>query len=175
MEVKIGEVLIKLVKGDITDLDVDAIVNPANSALQLGGGVAGRIRQVGGEIIQEECNKLGKCPLGEAVVTSGGKLKAKYVIHAVGPRFNIDKEAQKYLSMAVKNSIKRAEEKKLTSLAIPAISTGIFGYPVDEAAHVILNTILECAKNLKYLKYIVVCLYTNNDLKIFSEALKKLL
>jgi len=112
MKVRINKSYLELVKGDITDLEVDAIVNAANSSLKLGGGVAGAIRSKGGRIIQDECDKIGYCPVGEARITSGGSLKAKYVIHAVGPVYGAGEEDEK-LRNATLNSLKLAEQYKL--------------------------------------------------------------
>lgn len=163
-----------LIKGDITNLDVECVINPANSSLILGGGVAGAILSRGGKSIQDECNKIAYCPVGGAVITGGGNLKAKYVIHAVGPRYHIDKEPQKLLYEAVKNSILLAEKNKITSIAIPAISTGIFGYPKKEAATIILSAIRDCSKyDLKNLKNCYITLYSDEDFQIFSEISKK--
>jgi O-acetyl-ADP-ribose deacetylase (regulator of RNase III) len=175
MEKYINGVLVKLIKGDITDIETIAIVNPANTSLLLGGGVAGRIREKGGYKIQKECDELKYCPLGEAVITSGGNLKAKYVIHAVGPRYNIDPEPEKYLAMAVFNALKRAKEKKITSIAMPAISTGIFGYPLEEASEIIIKAILDfIKKDNGVLQNIIICLYSEKDLNVFEETFKKL-
>ena len=117
-----------LVKGDITELDVDAVVNAANEHLILGAGVAGAIRRKGGPSIQEECYRIGGTFVGGAVITTGGNLKARHVIHAVGPRMGEGEEDEK-LGNAVLNSLKVAEENGLRSIAFPAISTGIFGFP----------------------------------------------
>lgn len=158
-----------LIKGDITELDVECIVNPANSELILGGGVAGAIRKKGGEQIQIECNKIGHCEVGNAVITTGGNLKAKYIIHAVGPRYNIDKQPESKLYSAVYNALQLANKHNISSIALPAISTGIFGYPIKEAAKIILTSILEF-KKIKYnkIKYCYVCLFTEEDFKIFK-------
>ncbi|NVM46547.1 MAG: macro domain-containing protein, partial [Candidatus Lokiarchaeota archaeon] len=125
-EIKVKNSLIKLTQGDITDLATDAIVNAANAQLILGGGVAGAIRRKGGPIIQEECNKIGGTFVGGAVITTGGNLKAKHVIHAVGPRMGEGDEDNKLMN-AVLNSLKLMDEHGLKSIAFPAISTGIFG------------------------------------------------
>lgn len=176
MEKELGYSIIKLIQGDITDLEVDCVVNPANSSLVLGSGVAGSIREKGGSEIQKECNEIGGCPLGEAVITGGGKLKAKYVIHAVGPRYNIDPEPAKYLYAAVSNSLKLADNKQLKSIALPAISTGTFGYPVKSAAEIILKAIVDFANSGgSCLKKITVCLFSKNDLSIFEEVFQKLI
>lgn len=163
-----------LIKGDITDLDVDCIVNPANSSLILGGGVAGAILSKGGKSIQDECHKIAYCPVGGAVITGGGNLKAKCVIHTVGPRYHIDKEPQKLLYEAVKNSILLGEKNGIASIAIPAISTGIFGYPTKEAATIILSAVKDCSKlDLKNLKKCYITLYSDEDFQIFSKILEK--
>ncbi len=126
MQVKINKTFLELTQGDITDQTTDAIVNAANTALQLGGGVAGAIRRKGGPKIQEECNKIGGTYVGGAVITTGGNLKAKYVIHAVGPIHGDEHEDAK-LKDATLNSLILADKKNLKSIAFPAISTGIFG------------------------------------------------
>lgn len=133
---------IKIIHGDITEEKVDAIVNAANSYLQHGGGVAGAIVRKGGKIIQEESNKIGYVPVGEAAITTAGKLPAKYVIHAVGPRWGEGDEDNK-LSSAVKSTLKIATEKGLKSISLPAISSGIFGFPKDRATKIIFNTVVE--------------------------------
>ncbi len=144
-EVKPGKYIV-VVQGDITEENVDAIVNAANSHLKHGGGVAGAIVRKGGEIIQKESDAIGYCPVGDAVVTSAGNLKAKYVIHAVGPRWGEGYEEMK-LRSAVYSALERATERKLKSISIPAISTGIFGYPKGPGTRVIFDTCVEYLKN----------------------------
>ncbi len=137
--------VIKVILGDITEENTDAIVNAANSHLKHGGGVAGAIVRKGGKIIQEESDKIGYCPVGKAVYTSAGMLKAKYVIHAVGPRWGEGNEENK-LRSAVRSALELATELKLKSIAIPAISTGIFGYPKKEGTKVILDEVIRFLK-----------------------------
>lgn len=134
--------VIKVILGDITEEETDAIVNAANSHLKHGGGVAGAIVRKGGKIIQEESDRIGYCPVGKAVHTSAGKLKAKYVIHAVGPRWGEGNEEEK-LRSAVRSALEVATQLKLKSIAIPAISTGIFGYPKEEGTRVILDEVVK--------------------------------
>ncbi len=166
--------VIELVKGDITELEVDAIVNAANSALKMGGGVAGAILRKGGYSIQEECDRIGYCPVGGAVITGAGKLKAKHVIHAVGPRMGEGDEDNK-LRNATLNSLKLATEHNLTSIAFPAISTGIFGFPKDRCADIMLKTTIEYLKQHKTsLKRVIFCLYDDETYNIFQETLKRL-
>ncbi|MEN2974639.1 MAG: macro domain-containing protein [Candidatus Caldarchaeales archaeon] len=170
---KIGGAVIELVKGDITELEVDAIVNAANSSLKMGGGVAGAILKKGGRIIQEECDRIGYCPVGGAVITSGGRLKARYVIHAVGPRMGEGEEDEK-LRRATVNSLKLAEEHGIESIAFPAISTGIFGYPKDRCAEVMLSAAIKyLMEGGKRLKKIIFCLYDDETYRIFRETLEK--
>ncbi len=174
MERKIGGKKVRLVKGDITELAVDAIVNAANAQLVLGGGVAGAIRKKGGPSIQEECNQIGGTTVGNAVVTGAGNLKAKYVIHAVGPRFGEGDEDNK-LKSATFNSLKRATEKECKSVAFPAISTGIFGFPKDRCARIMLTTIKEFfEREQTSLNEVILCLYAEEDLKIFEEAMEEI-
>lgn len=173
MKVKINKTFLELMQGDITDLDTDAIVNAANTALQLGGGVAGAIRRKGGPKIQEECNKIGKTYVGGAVITPGGNLKAKYVIHAVGPRLGEGHEDEK-LKDATLNSLKLAEKNNLKSLAFPAISTGIFGFPKDRCATIMLSTTIAYLEGPTKLEKVVYCLYDQNTLEIFKNTLQSL-
>jgi len=174
MEWKIGDKVLRLVQGDITELDVDAIVNAANAQLILGGGVAGAIRKKGGPSIQEECNKIGGTTVGNAVVTGGGSLKARYVIHAVGPRYGEGDEDNK-LKSATWNSLIRATEKGCKSMAFPAISTGIFGFPKDRCAKIMLTTIREfLEKEQTSLQDVILCLYSAEDFEIFANMMKEL-
>ena len=158
MHRKVGKTVIELVQGDITELDTDAIVNAANASLWMGGGVAGSIRRKGGPEIQKECDRIGGTFVGGAVITTGGKLRAKHVIHAVGPRQGEGEEDLK-LKNAALNSLKVADENKLRSIAFPAISTGIFGYPLDKCAAIMLSTTIEYLKGKSGLEKVVFCLY----------------
>jgi O-acetyl-ADP-ribose deacetylase (regulator of RNase III) len=139
---KILNTELRLIQGDITELDVDAIVNAANAHLILGEGVAGAIRRKGGPEIQNECDRIGGTPVGPAVITGGGRMKARYVIYAVGPRMGEGSEDEK-LKNATLSSLKVAEDKGLESLAFPAISTGIFGFPLDRCARIMLGTTVD--------------------------------
>ena len=149
---------IKFVKGDITELAVDAIINAANSQLQMGGGVAGAILRKGGQSIQDECDKIGFISVGQVAITKGGRLKAKYVIHAVGPRMGEGDEDKKLLNVTL-NSLKIAQEKGLQSIAFPAISTGIFGYPLDKCAKIMLKTTKGFLIKNSIPKEVIFCLY----------------
>ncbi|MBS7654560.1 MAG: macro domain-containing protein [Candidatus Bathyarchaeia archaeon] len=177
MQIEIGETLIEIIKGDITDLDVDCIVNAANSMLKMGGGVAGAIRRKGGLKIQDECDdiisKRGPIPVGEAAITSGGNLKAKYVIHAVGPIYGEGNEKEK-LKNATLNSLKLAERHNISSIAFPAISTGYFGLPKDECAETMIPAAISYVKEGTKLKRIIFCLYDDETFNIFKEVLEGL-
>jgi O-acetyl-ADP-ribose deacetylase (regulator of RNase III) len=169
-ELKVKNSIISLVQGDITELDTDAIVNAANAQLRLGGGVAGAIRRKGGPSIQEECNKIGGTFVGGAVITTGGNLKARYVIHAVGPRMGEGNEDDK-LKKATLNSLKITDENKLKSIAFPAISTGIFGYPIDKCAKIMIRTTKEYLQTETHIKEVIFCLFTTSDFEIFEKEL----
>jgi O-acetyl-ADP-ribose deacetylase (regulator of RNase III) len=166
---------LRLVHGDITERDVDAIVNAANAHLQHGGGVAGAIVRKGGQIIQEESNKIGYTPVGTAVITGAGKLPAKFVIHAVGPRMGEGEEDNK-LKSAVLNSLKLASEKGLKSISMPAISSGIFGFPKDRCAEILVKGALNYIKeNLKSsLELIEFCVYDDLTMGYFKKEFDKL-
>jgi len=172
--VKIGKTSLELVQGDITDMDCDAIVNAANRDLILGSGVAGAIRRKGGPAIQEECNKIGSIEVGEAVITTGGKLKARYVIHAVGPKFG-ERDEDRKLASATLNSLKVADRHGLRSIAFPAISTGIFGFPVDRCASIMLSTTISYLRNKTAIEKVVFCLYDSATFKVFRRKLRDLL
>lgn len=171
---KIGKSEIEIVEGDITLLDRDAIVNAANAQLILGGGVAGAIRQRGGPAIQEECNAIGGTFVGGAVITTGGKLKARHVIHAVGPRMGEGNEDEK-LKNATLNSLKRADENGLASIAFPAISTGIFGFPLERCAEIMLTTTKQyLEKERTGLMLVTFCLFGSQATAIFNETIRRM-
>ena len=138
LEKWLGKTAIRLVSADLTERDVDAIVNAANSRLQHGGGVAGAIVRKGGRIIQDESDKIGYVPVGGAAITTSGKLKARYVIHAVGPRMGEGDEENK-LKSAINSVLSLATEERLISISVPAISAGIFGFPKDRCAEILVG------------------------------------
>lgn len=169
-EHKIGDRTLRLVQGDITERGVDAVVNAANSHLQHGGGVAGAIVRKGGLIIQEESDRIGFTPVGTAVITGAGKLPAKFVIHAVGPRMGEGDEDSK-LKNAVLNSLILASQKKLRSISMPAISSGIFGFPKDRCAKILVNVSADFLKKNKEssLAIIEFCIYDDQTLGYFKK------
>jgi O-acetyl-ADP-ribose deacetylase (regulator of RNase III) len=173
MEKRIGAAVIEVSQCDITEMDTDAIVNAANAQLILGAGVAGAIKTKGGPKIQEECDAIGGTFVGGAVITTGGNLKARHVIHAVGPRMGEGNEEEK-LKNATLNSLKIADENHLASIAFPAISTGIFGFPKDRCAELMLQTVADYLSGNTGLKKVVFCLHGASSFDIFSEALKRL-
>ncbi len=173
MEASINGILIKLVQGDITDLAVDAIVNAANSQLILGGGVAGAIRRKGGPSIQQECLEIGWCEVGDAVITGAGALPARYVIHAVGPRMGEGSEPGK-LASATRASLNLAEQHSLLTIALPAISTGIFGFPLEACAQIMLRVAIDFTfEDIKHLKEIIFCLYDSHAFNTFAGEFQR--
>lgn len=173
MKAKINNTVLELVQGDITEQTTEVIVNAANTALQMGGGVAGAIRRKGGPVIQQECNKIGGTHVGGAVITTGGNLKAKYVIHAVGPIHGDHHEDEK-LKDATLNSLKLADQRGLKSIAFPAISTGIYGFPKDRCATIMLSTTIAYLEGPTTLEKVVYCLYDKKTLEIFEQTLQSL-
>ena len=171
MQVMINQTVLELVEGDITEADTEAIVNPANEALVLGGGVAGAIRTKGGPAIQAECNKISPTCIGCAVKTTGGRLKAQYVIHAVGPRMGEGDEDAK-LKNATLNALILADRDGIKTLTFPAISTGIFGFPMDRCAEIMLGTTIDYLNGETDLEKIVFCLYGLGSYKIFEAQIK---
>ncbi|HEY0514488.1 MAG TPA: macro domain-containing protein [Thermoanaerobaculia bacterium] len=170
--VSLDRTQLELVEGDITGLDVDAIVNAANEQLQLGTGVAGAIRSKGGPSIQEECNRIGGTPVGTAVMTGGGHLKARWVIHAVGPRMGEGDEDKK-LAAAVRAALALADRRGIRSIALPAISTGTFGFPVDRAARILLTEVHRFLQGGTKLERVVLCLYGEETFAIFKRELRR--
>ena len=172
-ELDIKNSKIILTQGDITELTTDVIVNAANAQLKLGAGVAGAIRRKGGPKIQEECDKIGGTIVGGAVITSGGNLKANHVIHAVGPRMGEGNEDEK-LKNATLNSLKLADEHHLRSIAFPAISTGIFGFPIERCARIMLTTAIDYIKGNTGLEKVIFCLYGTEAFEVFARKLESL-
>jgi len=176
MKKTIGKATLEIVQGDITALSVDAVVNAANEYLKHGGGVAGAISRKGGPAIQQESDvlieKLGPLSTGEAAITSGGKLPARFVIHAVGPVWSEHNpaEADDLLCKAIRNSLALAEEKSLKSIAFPAISTGIYGFPIERAAPVMLREAADYLGGQTKLERVVFCLYDKVSYQVFDSA-----
>lgn len=167
-----------IVKGDITNIEADAIVNAANPHLKHGGGVAGAIVRKGGYIIQMESDEYvrihGPVPVGDVAVTSAGRLKAKYIIHAVGPVYG-EKDGDKKLSSAIRSVLSKAEELKLNTIALPAISTGMYGYPLEKCAEIMANVLMEFSNKPTSLAKIILCLYDDRAFNIFNKVFTNLL
>jgi O-acetyl-ADP-ribose deacetylase (regulator of RNase III) len=176
MEVKVNNAVIALVQGDITAEETDAIVNAANSGLRGGGGVDGAIHRAGGPSIMEECRKIGSCPTGQAVVTGGGNLKARYVIHTVGPVYRGGSRGEAgLLKSAYRESLKQVTEKGLTSVSFPAISAGVYGYPLEEAARIALTTAIDYVKDHDEIRLVRFVLFSRDTYDVFSNELKQIM
>lgn len=176
METSINKTKLILKMGDITLEDVDAIVNAANSKLAGGGGVDGAIHRSGGGEIMRECVEIGACPAGEAVITTGGRLKARHVIHTVGPVYRGGGSGEpETLKSAYQNSLALALNNGLKSLAFPSISTGAYGYPIKEASMVALKAIVDFIKSSVGLSEVRFVLFSQSDLRIYEENLTELI
>lgn len=163
---------IELIQGDITSLRVDAIVNAANEQLQLGAGVAGAIRRKGGPSVQQECDRIGGCAVGGAVVTGGGTLPARFVIHAVGPVWRGGQAGEeKLLASAVRSALERAEEIGAKSVALPAISTGVYGFPLKRAAEISVGEARRLSLSERSVERVIFCLFDDRALEAFQQAL----
>ena len=175
MRVQIGQSTLELIEGDITELDIDAIVNAANEYLAHGGGVAGVISRKGGPTIQRESDAWvrahGPVLTGSAAITSGGRLKSRHVIHAVGPVYDRTPHSAELLASAVRAALHLADEHGLKSIALPAISTGIFGYPIEEAAQVMLRAASAYLRGKTGLERVVFCLYGQHAFEVFAREL----
>ena len=167
-----NDTLLELVEGDITDLVVDAIVNPASETLKLGAGVAQTIKKKGGPSIQKECDRIGGTDVGTAVMTGAGDLPIKQVIHAVGPKMGEGDEDRK-LASAVRSSLALADRNGLRSIAIPAISTGRLGFPVDRCARILLTEVHRYLQGGTKLEKVVVCLGDDDDYQAFRKELRR--
>ena len=175
MEIQIGASRLELVEGDITQQDTDAIVNAANSSLLGGGGVDGAIHRAGGAQILEECRRIGGCAVGEARITSGGRLKARHVIHAVGPVYRDGRSGEpELLASAYRRSLELASRFKLSSVAFPAISTGAYGYPMREAAEVALRAIIAYLREHPDITLVRVVLHDASAYRAHEQALRDL-
>jgi len=175
MQTQIDHTTLQLVQADITELATDAIVNAANEHLAHGGGVAGVISRKGGPAIQRESNEWvrqhGRVRTGSAAITSGGRLKARHVIHTVGPIYDGTPRSAELLGSAVRAALQMADDHGLRSIALPAISTGIFGYPMEEAARVMLQAAIEYLKGKTGLERVIFCLYGQRAFDVFVREL----
>ena len=179
MEFKVGNATLELIRGDITEVEADAIVNAANSTLLGGGGVDGAIHRKGGPKILEECRRIRETewpdglPTGKAVITSGGNLKAKFVIHTVGPvwlgGFHVEAEL---LKQAYRNTLKLAVSKGLRTVAFPSISTGAYGYPVEEASRLAVGTVKAFLEKEDRLERVIFVLFSDRDFEIYVKTAK---
>jgi O-acetyl-ADP-ribose deacetylase (regulator of RNase III) len=176
METKIGRTKLVLVRGDITKAETEGIVNAANSSLMGGGGVDGAIHRAGGPAILAACKEIvakqGRCPTGEAVITTGGNLPARYVIHTVGPVWHGGGgKERELLANAYRNSLKVAQEKGVRSVSFPSISTGAYRFPLEEAAKIALATVRDFLQE-KEMEEVRFVLFSENDLAVYEDALR---
>lgn len=176
MKKVISGIEIECVRGDIaSQKEMNAVVNAANAQLRKGGGVAGALHVAAGPGLENECREFAPIKPGEAVITSGHNLPNSYVIHCLGPVYGRDKPENKLLAKCYENALKLAEKNKIESIAFPAISTGIFGYPVEDAARITFKTIENMLPNLNCVKRIRFVLYNDSDLEIHKNALSDVL
>ena len=180
MELIINSTKLKLIQGDITKENVDAVVNAANSSLMGGGGVDGAIHRAGGPAILEECRKIvakiGSLPKGEAVITTAGNMASRFVIHTVGPVWHGgERREAELLRNAYYNSLKIGAENGIESMAFPSISTGIYGYPIGKACNIALETVIDFIKSEEY-KYSEVrfIVFSNYDMKVYEDEFSKI-
>jgi O-acetyl-ADP-ribose deacetylase (regulator of RNase III) len=175
MKATVHQSTLEIVQGDITQQDTEAIGNAANSALAGGGGVDGAIHRAGGPSLMSELrSKYKGCPTGSAVITSGGNLKAKFVMHAVGPRYSGSPKDPELLSGAYRKSLELCTQNKISSIAFPSISTGIYGYPVEDASRIALKTVMDYLKEHPEIKLIRFVLFDSKTYTVYEEALKEL-
>ena len=175
MQIKIGSSLIELIEGDVTKQDTEAIANAANSNLAGGGGVDGAIHRAGGPQIMEECKKTGGCPTGEARLTTGGNLKANYVLHAVGPIYKDSTHGEpELLKGAYLSCLKLASDHAVKSLSFPSISTGVYGYPIEDAAKIALTTVIDYLKTHQEIVLVRFVLFGPDAYNRFEKILNEI-
>ncbi len=176
MEVKIGNSKLVIAVGDITEVNTDAIVNAANSSLLGGGGVDGAIHRCAGPDLLEACKKIGGCPAGNACITPGFNLPAKWIIHTVGPIYKNGLHGEsEILASSFHSSLILADQYNIKKIAFPAISTGVYGYPMDSAADISLSTIAEYLRGKTSIKEVKIILFSQNYYNIFSNSLSQII
>lgn len=175
MNVNIGERRLELRLADITSLEVDAIVNAANAALAGGGGVDGAIHRRGGLQIMEACLAIGGCKTGESVVTPAGNLNARWVIHAVAPRYHARPEDAHLLRSAYQSALRHADELKARTVAFPSLGTGAYGYPIEEAAQIALDAVVAHLRGKTTIESATFALFSDGDLRVYEDTLARLL
>lgn len=176
MKASIGNSVIELTEGDITKEETGAVVNAANTRLLGGGGVDGAIHRAGGPAILDECRKIGGCPTGEARITTGGNLKAKYVIHTVGPVYRDGRSGEAdRLKSAYRNSLKLAAENGVKSLSFPSISTGAYGYPIEKASRIALGEVIDYLNAHADIELVRFVLFGKKDYDVYKQALTEFL
>jgi len=175
MKIGVRDAVLELIEGDITHQDTEAIVNAANTSLLGGGGVDGAIHRAAGPDLLDECRTLGGCPTGEAKLTRGYRLRAKYVIHTVGPVYRRgDPKVRELLASAYRRSMEVARENGIRSVAFPSISTGAFRYPLEEAAPLALSTVMEALEHPTSVKLVRFVLFDRQTLDAYAKALGRL-
>ncbi len=175
MKITVNQAILEVTQGDVTQQETEAIGNAANSALAGGGGVDGAIHRAGGPSVMAELKaKYQGCPTGSAVITGGGKLKARHVIHAVGPRYSGTMRDAELLASAYRKSLELCTQHKISSIAFPSISTGIYGYPVEEASRIALKTVRDYLKAHPEIKLVRFVLYDSGTYQAYEEALNEL-
>jgi len=174
MDFKLGKTVFFLEEGDLTKQETEAIVNAANSRLAGGGGVDGAIHRAGGPAIMEECRRIGGCPTGQAVITTGGHLKAAYVIHTVGPIYQGGSKGEaELLASAYRESLKLAQQKGIRSVAFPSLSTGAYGYPLDEAAQIAVRTVADYLRENPVFDRVGFVLFGSRAYEAYEQAARK--
>jgi O-acetyl-ADP-ribose deacetylase len=171
-ERRIGSTILRLIRGDITRISADAIVNAANAHLAGGGGVDGAIHRAGGPEIMEDCRKIGSCPTGSAVATRAGRLRARHVIHAVAPRWQGGNRGEReLLASAYRTSLEVADREGDRTIAFPSLGTGIYGNPIEQSARVALGTVIEYLRGESGIEEVTFVLFSDGDLAVYREAL----
>lgn len=173
MKTQINNTTLEFVKGDITQQETEAVVNAANDLLAPGGGVAGAIHRVAGTGLWDECKKLGGCATGEAKITSGHDLPASWIIHTVGPVYSGSSEDPEKLAECYRNSLETAKQQGVKSISFPALSTGAFGYPLEDAAHIAVQTVIEFLNKDNSLELVRFVLFDDKSLQVHEKIIRE--